>query len=353
MTSVGVVVDRAEGWNGDVLDAEDPRRDPVCVAGAQDTGSNREARLLELEQEPRAAAAPAHNVDSSGAPRLLPRPRWPEDAQTQGVRQRVAVDDGADAESRLDIRGGEHLVGWPLRDYAPAAQEHEPMAVARGQAQIVDGGDRGHPLAHQVTHQLQYLELVVDVQVGRRLVQEQDTRLLRERPRHEHSLALAARERCHFSLGEPLGLRELHCLKGDAAVGGSLHLEPAHVGVAAHHHHLQAGEPVGISGRLGHLREDRGDLLGGHLREVPPLQRDLPRIGLEEAGDRAQQGGFPGAVRSDQADELAPPRAQIDPVQDACSRHLVHQVASLEGRPGRPHAQPTVAVRLGHACPLR
>ena len=64
--------------------------------------------------------------------------------------------------------------------------------IQRRQLQIMHGGDDRQPLlARQPAHQLEHRHLVMQVEVGRGLVEQQQPRLLRQRPRKDDPLTLA------------------------------------------------------------------------------------------------------------------------------------------------------------------
>ena len=123
----------------------------------------------------------------------------------------------------------------------------------------------------------------MDVQVGGGLVQEQDARLLGQRPGHKHPLALSARERGERPVGESFRLGQPHGLQGDAPVGGPLHLKAAHLGIAAHEHYLQAGKTEGKGSNLGHVCLNTCHLAGRHPLQVAPFQGHRSLLRAEEA----------------------------------------------------------------------
>ena len=72
-------------------------------------------------------------------------------------------------------------------------QKQEPVAVPDRQIQIVDDDDHADPVLFcDVRHHLQNLMLILGVEVAGGLVQKQELRLLRKRPRHHDLLRLAA-----------------------------------------------------------------------------------------------------------------------------------------------------------------
>ena len=59
------------------------------------------------------------------------------------------------------------------------------------------------------------------------------------------------------------------------------------------------------------------DLVGLLVGDVHAVHKDLPAGGRQQAGDDIDQGGLAGAVRTDQAEDLAAPQSEADAVQGA------------------------------------
>ena len=79
---------------------------------------------------------------------------------------------------------------------APSRRTTDAAGVARGLVEVVqDHDDRQLVLAVEGLDQVKDLELVVEVEEGRRLVEQEDAGLLGERHRQPDTLAFAARER--------------------------------------------------------------------------------------------------------------------------------------------------------------
>ena len=194
----------------------------------------------------------------------------------------------------------------------------------------MDGGDGRHSLTDQAPHQVQRLELVLHVQVRRRLVQEQDLRLLRQGPGEKDTLALSAGEAGHGALDKRVGLGQAHRLDGEPALGGALHLKPAHVGIAAHHYHFQRRESEGVRRQLRQHGQDLGNVAGRHFTQVGPFEPHRSFLLLQQPRDRLEQRRFARAVGADEADELAPARSDGDAVDDAGPIDLIDQVSGSE-----------------------
>ena len=161
----------------------------------------------------------------------------------------------------------------------------------------VDGGDA--QLLLELADLGADLDADLRVEIGQRLVQQQDVGVQNQRPRQGHALLLPSRElpgvavleahQVHLAepLGEPGGdlpggeLAELETV-GD--VGGRRHVGPERV-----------------------VLEDHADIavVGGQPVHHPVAEADLAGIGLREAGQQPEQRGLPAPRGTEQREQLA------------------------------------------------
>ena len=93
--------------------------------------------------------------------------------------------------------------GRAARDEATAAQREHVVGVAGRQVHVVQHhDDRRAAVSIEVGQQIEHLDLVGDVEERRRLVEQQDVGLLRERHRDPDALPLAAGELVDGAVGE-------------------------------------------------------------------------------------------------------------------------------------------------------
>jgi hypothetical protein len=94
-------------------------------------------------------------------------------------------------------------------------------------------------------------------------------------------------------------------------------------------------------GRLleGAHEAERGDAAGAQARDVPSLEQHPSRRGRVEAADDVEGGGLAGAVRTDQAADLAP----LDREREIVDR----------AEAAKPPAQPLDLEDPWHALPAR
>ena len=185
-------------------------------------------------------------------------------------------------------------------------------------------------LRAEAARDLHDAQLMRDVEVGGRLVEEEEARLLAECHGEKDALPLAPREGMHLALCERRDVRHLHrpcdCI---AVCRARAQGEPPRMGKSAVGDELAHGEP---RCRRALLRQD-----GAYACQLPrriavqlaPRQLDGPRIVRVQSREGAQEGGLARAVGSD--DRRAPPRRDLD----------VHAVQDLpsgggDGEPRRP-----------------
>ena len=93
-------------------------------------------------------------------------------------------------------------------------------------------------------------------------------------------------------------------------------------------------------------RRDAGRLCGFGRVELhrPPLDQDLPAVGLVDAGQDLDQGRLAGAVLADQGGHAAGPKREFGPFQGCHARKQLADAAQFEKR-GAVHASGPRRVR--------
>ena len=131
------------------------------------------------------------------------------------------------------------------RDAAVRDQQHAPGPL-RGAREVVDHRQHGDAAAAHPVERAEELELVADVEVGRRLVEQQHPRLLGEAARERRELALAGRQRAEAPLGERRDAGLLERASHRRVVRRVERLERPAVRVAAER--APAPRPLSVSG---------------------------------------------------------------------------------------------------------
>ncbi|EOD69495.1 30S ribosomal protein S5 [Amycolatopsis vancoresmycina DSM 44592] len=199
-----------------------------------------------------------------------------------------------------------------VRDAAVAEQRDDRVAHAFHQVAVV--GHHHHRARPAVEEVLQLLERV-DVQVVRRLVEQQHVRLGHQQPAQLQAPPLAAREVADRS---PLaGLREAELLA---------QLRRRHLLLAEHH------APGHLLDRLQHAQ------VAGQVVELLAQVRERDRLALDPAARRAldvtaeqlEQRRLARAVDADQPDPVARADPPGDVVEQRPLAHLVRRVFQLQ-----------------------
>jgi hypothetical protein len=209
-----------------------------------------------------------------------------------------------------------------LRDYfsgsavsiRPSAREYEdPVRESRGEIEVVEGGDDGDsPPPTQLTDPFEEVELVADVEVRGRFVQEEHGGLLGECPREDRSLPFASADREDAIEG---AVREPHIAKDrvdQSLVIRALPLERSEMRVPT----VQDVIPDRyiVSGAL--LLRDPGNATGpfthAKIRHLGSEELDFPLLGGKESEHGSQEGGLPRPVGAGERDEFSPPDRKVD-----------------------------------------
>ena len=237
---------------------------------------------------------------------------------------------GADAEHVVEQRRREHVSGRAVGDQAAPGQHGDAVGEACGQAEVVQGGDDRPALSALPTDAREQVELVSDVEVGRRLVEQQHRRVLGERLCEQCPLLLAAGQRRHLAAGEVSEAHRVERAVDDVAVGLTGLGEPAEVRRAAERDDLADRERGRQVGRLPHERQALPTLARRPVADGAPEQSGFA-VGWQQAGEGAQQRRLAGAVGADERDDLARPDPEVHRVQDpgAAQRHA--QTVRAEG----------------------
>ena len=189
------------------------------------------------------------------------------------------------------------------------------VGVARGEGEVVERGEDGAPGPDERGHAVHQVVLVVHVEVGGGLVEEEEGGILCEGLREEHALLLAARERRYGAVRqrEQVGLVERRLDAVALLRSGSG--QPADVRREPKCHEL-FDRKVEVEGRL---LADEGDgpgaFAGRPVAERATEEVEAARVG-EKPAQRAQQRRLAAAVGAEQADPGALGGREGEVVQD-------------------------------------
>ena len=209
-------------------------------------------------------------------------------------------------DSAAEVRLTHRVAGHQLR----AGTGERDLAGLEHIGAVGDGKRRLRVLLHEQDGRARGVQLADDVedlldQNGReahgRLVEHEKLGLAHERAAHREHLLLAAGECAGDLTAALLQTREALVNVRDTRLDGGIGLRVrAHLQILLHGHLL---EDVAS---LGDLRQTvLNDLVRRDALEVMALKEDAAHLGVQQAGDRVQNGGFARAVRADERDDLA------------------------------------------------
>ena len=206
--------------------------------------------------------------------------------------------------------------------------------------------------AHEACERVLNHRLVLGIDRGERLVQQQDRRIPQQRAGDGDALALPAREAdAALTDHRIVGLRQA----GDEAVRvgrpcGRFHLGVARVRLAeANVLRCRAVEEVGV---LVDDAEARAQCSAVKRAQVLAAEQDSPALRVVEAHEQAQDRRLAGAARADDADPLARAHMEREPVVRGPPSAGIGEMHVLEGerRRERGRVRRAVGVLDGGLC---
>jgi hypothetical protein len=195
-------------------------------------------------------------------------------------------------------------------------EQNDPVAKPAGKGHIVKSRHRRQLiLGDQSTDKLQHVQLMREIKACRGFVQQQQSRLLRERAGDRHALPFTTRQFRHRAVGKLGHLGLAHGNQGDRSVVGRFTREPWSMRVSPHQDHVAGGKPeITRRRKLG----DDGNLLRNPTtpegREWNLMQIDAPGAWRQESSHNRQQRRLAGPIRPDNPHQFAGLHGQIDAV---------------------------------------
>src|SRR5690606_7120845 len=258
-----------------------------------------------------------------------------------GVRAEIGLDHGAVVEHLLGRAVGEHLAVVHAHR-TPAQLHHHRHVVAHEDeglsVRVALANEGRHDLLHRGMHR------------GKGFVEQRDARRHHEAGAELQELFLAARElpavEVHH-VGELEFFQQLHGpLAGPVLVEAECH--------AADHQVVEGAHPVEDPGHLEHAQHAQAGELGGiEPQDASAVEPDLAGVGAQVARQHIEQRGLAGAVRTDQADQLAFRHVHADAVERLEAAEALADVANLEQRHHAPFAAAVASRRRTNAARAR
>ena len=144
-----------------------------------------------------------------------------------------------------------------------------------------------------------------EVEAGGRLVEDQESRVLRESAGEEDALPLAAGELRHRPIGEVQRVRLRQRGFGERAISRRLQRPEAQVWSAAHQRHFARGERQVGRLVLGEEGDPAGALPARQREGIVAAQPHRPGGRAQQPAGDARQGALAGGVGADEAEHLA------------------------------------------------
>src|SRR6185295_8678863 len=205
-------------------------------------------------------------------------------------------------------------------------EQHDSRREGRGEVEVVQDGHDGQAANESEGRDaVERRALVRRVEMRGRLVEKQHSCLLSQRHRQHGTLALAARHAVDATVGQLRGTDVVEGTSDGARVVRAERPERSEPRCSSERDDLADRER---EERLEDLRHDRDvscDRAAVQRRDVDPVDRHAARRRPQQTAQDAQERGFPGAVRTDERDELAGARDEIDP-----AKHLAILVARAD-----------------------
>lgn len=212
-----------------------------------------------------------------------------------------------------------YVVCRALGGHLPFLQHHHPVAVGKGQGQVVEHHHHGFAHAVDLPHQLHHLEFLADVQIGGGLVQKQHLGVLGQGHGQVHPLPFPAGELGKFLFRKPGGAGGLHGPGDLFPVGLGQVPAKAQVGIAAVGHQLPCPNGGDVPG-LGQDGRQAGKLLAAKLAQGLAIVEHLPPLEGQQPAGGSQQGGLAAAVGADERGDLPGFKSQADVLQHRAAR---------------------------------
>src|SRR5262245_4264013 len=210
------------------------------------------------------------------------------------IRRRYAV--------RRRHRG--QFVERPFAPYAPAAQQHEAIAHARGVRDLMNRQHQRAPRRRVRPQRPRHVAALAEIEAIERLVGEEDRLRRQKADGQQRALALAFRKRADGKVEQRFEVEFFNNVLRRSAVGGRRS--------RVRRSEEPSDEPERPSNRLRGPRRDRVWQVKHRCRPFLRRQRAaVPEyaagIGRQDAAETFEERGLAGAVGTDEAEHLARP----------------------------------------------
>ena len=170
-------------------------------------------------------------------------------------------------------------------DYKPCLKKNESSDVPRYKIEVVRRNDYGLSFAREGFAQLKYIQRVMDIEVCRRLIQEDKFRFDDETTSDQHPLPLAAGKSVDCAIDQMSDVTIFCRRVYGVVIGLGLWGEPSAMGVTSHGENLTYRECKINLRFLRNKSYTAGYFLAGETVDRVAIQQHFPIIGAPEAGE--------------------------------------------------------------------
>ncbi|OMP13516.1 hypothetical protein COLO4_01515 [Corchorus olitorius] len=209
------------------------------------------------------------------------------------------------AQHARAVLGREHIGRDASVGVSRAVHQQGVRGEAARKVQVMHGQhDQPAVLAAAFAQQAQHGDLLMQIEVGDRFIEQQHARLLRHHGSHGDTLTFTAGKGAHIALGKRLQLQCRHrCIHG-AGIGVAFPLPARQVRMAAGHHGVVHSDRERVMQGLRQKRAAAGHRQCRPIGERHTVERDAAAVWRTQPCEHGEPCRLACAVRADHAPEL-------------------------------------------------
>ncbi|MDX2029706.1 MAG: hypothetical protein SF339_03485 [Blastocatellia bacterium] len=229
---------------------------------------------------------------------------------------RMGVHKQRQVEDLTEKGGGQDVARRAARDQGAVLEQGDAIGEFGCEIDFVCDDEASELFfAGQAPNECEQRDLVRDVRVGGRLIEQEKGSFLREGARENDALAFAARKLVEGASGELGGVGFDEGLMRDVDIVGGIEAEGAAVGESAGEDIFERGQGKAKFAGLGDECDAVGDLASGEVAKGAAVEKDLAVGGAKESLGEAEKRRFSSAVRSEQGEDFAGAQVEGDAME--------------------------------------
>ncbi|MCR3747449.1 hypothetical protein LX88_001387 [Lentzea californiensis] len=257
-------------------------------------------------------------------------------------RNRILDNPGIQPENIQQHLLGQHLTRRPLSHDPPIPHGNDGVRIPSSQVQIVQHHHNRPPHGRmQLLNQIQHIDLMSKIQIGRRLVQQQQISPLSKRHRNPGPLPLPTRQLIHSPLSQiqdpghgQSSINSSSVIRRPLPIPGLMRMPPPS-------HQIGNGQPLRSRRSLGQHPENSGNIPSGHRIDLLAVQQHSTRPSRQQPPQSLQQSRLATPVGPDHRGDGAVDDRQVERVDD-----LPFPVAHAQRRRLKTHTHTRASRRL-------